>query len=597
MSLYDTRTTYTEHLLGKKNVVGVGEGDGTVVVLVTCKEPLSELSAQDVVEPELDGYPTEVIEVGIIKALCGESCCSCDDNPNSTNHTTGLRPGASVGRQNGSGTGTLGCLVLRDGKLSLLSNNHVIGGNNSAPPGTNITHPGPADSSNRPVVAKLTETVPIVFSSSGNNRLDASVAEITDVSRVVGNDAVKAPVAGLPAVGTVVTKTGRTTGTNTGTVQALNATVTVNYGNSGSARFVGQIVTTEMLSPGDSGSVGHLSDGRPFGLGFAGSSSSSVYNPIGEVFEALQLSLPDADDTEPPLPPGETPPEERPTLQRGDEGPWVELLQNLLRGLGYTIDRFDHAPFGPQTETAVREFQQQQQLPVTGVVDTATWIKLENPDDTPTDPGGKVPEALTKMKDELLAKAFDHGLEGLTFSGIAPSSATAYGYHNSRSRHEAGFTRDGLNDYSIQVPLDKEGDALNFSALDLGSNNSTGRRTTRVLTERLKAATDANDPRVSYLREFYGSLDNETVLGRTHDSLEDDWGSSSADNSHLWHIHLSFFRKYANDPLALAAVLEVLLGLPVDDPPVDPPADPPNERLPELIDELVVLLNELKENL
>lgn len=283
----------SEMLLEKANVIGVGEGDGEVIVFVTQKQPLSALSVGDVVDPELDdGVPTDVVEVGEFKAL-GEV--------EKNNHTSGLRPGASIGRLNAGGTGTLGCLVMKGGELHLLSNNHVIAGNNSTPIGYKITHPGPGDasSSNRKVIGTLAAFVRIDF--GGNNRLDAAIAKVTDFSSVVGNDAIVSPLAPIPAVGTSVIKTGRTTATSTGKVVALNATISVSYGNSGTARFTGQIVTEDMLSPGDSGSVGRLPDGRPFGLGFAGSSTRSIFNPIKEVFDYFSLTLPD--ETPPPPPP------------------------------------------------------------------------------------------------------------------------------------------------------------------------------------------------------------------------------------------------------------------------------------------------------
>lgn len=363
MSLHESKERYTEHLLAKKNVVGVGEGDGEVVVLVRRKEPLSALATEDVVDPEIEGHPTTVLEVGDIEAHAG------------------LRPGASLGLEGRGGTGTLGCLVMHQQKLSLLSNNHVIAGSNSFPVGGAVTHPGPADSSSRAVVARLSDFEPIVFRSDARNTLDAAVAEITDLGSVVGNDAIIFPVSASVSPGTTVMKTGRTTGTSTGEVRAVDVTVRVGYGNSGTARFVGQILTTGMSSPGDSGSVIRLENGRPVGLLFAGSDTSTVANPISSVFERFDLKPPGVQEE-----PGDTPPEDRPDLENGDAGPFVELLQELLRSHGYSIDRFDHAPFGPQTEAAVRDFQSKHGLPVTGVVDTATWLRLENPDPEPEPP-------------------------------------------------------------------------------------------------------------------------------------------------------------------------------------------------------------------
>jgi hypothetical protein len=73
------KTIYEKKLLKLANVVGIGvgfkekEGQLTdqiaIIVNVTEKKPLTELSAQDVIPPELDGVITDVQEVGQIKAL------------------------------------------------------------------------------------------------------------------------------------------------------------------------------------------------------------------------------------------------------------------------------------------------------------------------------------------------------------------------------------------------------------------------------------------------------------------------------------------------------------------------------------------------
>lgn len=71
------------------------------------------------------------------------------------------------------------------------------------------------------------------------------------------------------------------------------------------------------------------------------------------------------------------------TLRRGDSGPEVVRLQELLRARGYpvTVD----GEFGDQTRRAVRAFQSQnldplgQPLVVDGVVGPLTWWSLTNP--------------------------------------------------------------------------------------------------------------------------------------------------------------------------------------------------------------------------
>jgi hypothetical protein len=75
----EVREKYTNELLRKTNVVGVGigykkkEGEKTeipsLVVMVRKKVPLTELDPRDVVPAEIEGVVTDVREVGEIKAL------------------------------------------------------------------------------------------------------------------------------------------------------------------------------------------------------------------------------------------------------------------------------------------------------------------------------------------------------------------------------------------------------------------------------------------------------------------------------------------------------------------------------------------------
>jgi len=74
----------------------------------------------------------------------------------------------------------------------------------------------------------------------------------------------------------------------------------------------------------------------------------------------------------PPPPP---PVENCPRLGRGSRGPAVSRLQQLLNQRGFgpgVVTGF----FGPRTEAAVRAFQAFDRIPVTGIVDVATWVAL-----------------------------------------------------------------------------------------------------------------------------------------------------------------------------------------------------------------------------
>ncbi|SFT82154.1 Cell wall-associated hydrolase, NlpC family [Selenomonas sp. GACV-9] len=65
-----------------------------------------------------------------------------------------------------------------------------------------------------------------------------------------------------------------------------------------------------------------------------------------------------------------------PTLQTGSHGHDVLLLQKKLKTIGYTIRTVDGV-YGDETERAVAEFQRDQKIRVTGIVNNATWRALK----------------------------------------------------------------------------------------------------------------------------------------------------------------------------------------------------------------------------
>ncbi|MDA9912832.1 peptidoglycan-binding protein [Candidatus Nanopelagicales bacterium] len=74
----------------------------------------------------------------------------------------------------------------------------------------------------------------------------------------------------------------------------------------------------------------------------------------------------------PPATPAPSPPADvanYPTLRRGDTSAWVRALQTAL---GIVAD----GDFGPNTETAVRDYQAAAGLPVSGIVTSDTWSRL-----------------------------------------------------------------------------------------------------------------------------------------------------------------------------------------------------------------------------
>ncbi|MCJ7512388.1 MAG: S1 family peptidase [Anaerolineales bacterium] len=324
------KAAYQAVLLAKPNVVGVGTGYRTVgkrltdqvclVTLVRRKVPLAGLEVQALVPTEIDGVPTDVLEVGDLRI----------QKPRDLR----WRPapgGVSISHFRVT-AGTFGCLVRdrRTGVRLILSNNHVLANSNQAVLGDAVLQPGALDggSAEDDQLGRLERFIPIQFNDQpgecsvarsvaavGNalarlvgsrhrlavrrvdpqaaNWVDAAVArplqdawvdeEILEIGRVIGTAA--------PGLGMPVRKSGRTTGLTRGEIQVLDTTVTIGYGDR-QARFDGQIVTSAMSSPGDSGSLLVAGDRlAAVGLLFAGSEQATIHNPIAQVLEALEVSL------------------------------------------------------------------------------------------------------------------------------------------------------------------------------------------------------------------------------------------------------------------------------------------------------------------
>ena len=90
-------------------------------------------------------------------------------------------------------------------------------------------------------------------------------------------------------VGDKVVKSGRTSGTNSGHVTVVHATIKISMGEIGAAMFTDQVLTTRMAQPGDSGSVVLDDNEKVCGLLSAGSDTVSVFARIQNVCEALSV--------------------------------------------------------------------------------------------------------------------------------------------------------------------------------------------------------------------------------------------------------------------------------------------------------------------
>jgi hypothetical protein len=126
-----------------------------------------------------------------------------------------------------------------------------------------------------------------------DNRVDAALAVPVDPNMFTGEIRGIGAVSGTKAanLGQAIRKSGRTTDLTTGTITLLNATVNVAYGSK-TARFTGQIISTPLSQGGDSGSL--IVDGienMAVGLLFAGSPQATIFTPIQEVLDALEINI------------------------------------------------------------------------------------------------------------------------------------------------------------------------------------------------------------------------------------------------------------------------------------------------------------------
>jgi len=95
-----------------------------------------------------------------------------------------------------------------------------------------------------------------------------------------------------------------------------------------------------------------------------------------------------------------------PIVKYGDKGDAVAQAQRALRrtpNLALTVD----GEFGPKTEAATKEFQKQAGLPVTGVVDEATWQALPTGLPMPTLKKGVKGDVVRNLQTILTMGAFD----------------------------------------------------------------------------------------------------------------------------------------------------------------------------------------------
>ncbi|MET9292997.1 hypothetical protein [Streptomyces sp. NPDC003077] len=340
---------------GVKWVDGEPTGEEALLVFVTQKVPESMLPERDVIPRQMDdGTPTDVVAVGHVTAQPQQRMQRSSGTGTAAEPQVGygadgsvlsgslsqplleelgqlgalepqllkrrMRPcpsGFSVGNVQVT-AGTLGSVVYDflpgattnppapglgvPARFYILSNNHVLADSNRAPLGSPVLQPGRFDGGTDPAdrIGTLARFIAIQFAPQvplpqHNNVVDAALAtvEFEDATRQQYFSG--APRAwrrsSMTAVGDLVKKTGRTTNISFGRIISTNATIDVNYGTAGTARFKDQILTTNISAGGDSGSLVTSLDNVAVGLLFAGSSQVTVCNHIENVRALLRVEI------------------------------------------------------------------------------------------------------------------------------------------------------------------------------------------------------------------------------------------------------------------------------------------------------------------
>lgn len=318
MEIGEIKKKYEKKLLRKANVVGVMTGykikgeektdELSIICMVEKKLSKEKLSKRDIVPDIIKDIPTDVIEVGKIRALKIDTKARIRPCPMGTSGGHYLITAGTNGE------------LIKDkstGKICIGTNNHVGANSNDAEIGDSYLQPGPYDGGRIPddVIGQLLRFVPIKFVESpsqssitgfcGNlyniparllgrktrlkpvvaypedNLVDAAMIEVNSEDILAGIIDIGTPKGVRKAkLDMLVQKTGRTTShTVDGVVTGIDATIgPISYGTEKSAYFRDQIVISKkgFSAGGDSGSLILDMDGYAVGKLFAGSDTDNI---------------------------------------------------------------------------------------------------------------------------------------------------------------------------------------------------------------------------------------------------------------------------------------------------------------------------------
>jgi hypothetical protein len=301
--------------------VGIGPGGNPVLNVYIDRDAVNSAEVMRALPQQVRGVGVQIEVTDKFRAMAGKP--PGHGSGGRVSHTSKQTPPIQLGTSGGWSKdlangfccgGTLGSLIHVGTTQYVLSNYHVFesdivaGGNNTvAATGDPIIQPGLIDVNCSVSGAQSVATL-VKKSSLPNSNVDCSIGKI--VSGMVRTDGAILEIGTISsttvgaALSQPVKKSGRTTGLTHSSVSGLNATISVTYDNEcagGTAftkTFSGQIVIanngSKFLNSGDSGSLmveDVATNPHAVGLLFAGSSSSAIANPIGEVLSFLGASM------------------------------------------------------------------------------------------------------------------------------------------------------------------------------------------------------------------------------------------------------------------------------------------------------------------
>ena len=288
--------------IGCKHVGGKKTDVRTIRVYVEEKKDEKDIPKSEMIPKTIKGVKTDVIQRKFVLHPLRLRLADLDVKADTGTYDP-LKGGISIGPcrviDGYIYVGTLGAIVKdnESGDPMLLSNFHVMCVDDAWGTGDTMAQPSRVDGGNCP-----TDGVGELQRASLGGQVDCAVAshtvrgyacEIVEIGEVTGT--------ATAALDMAVRKRGRTTGLTYGTVDTVDLTVKIDYGDGlGIVTLTDQIgievdptKSAQFGDNGDSGSV-VVDDGRKVvGLYFAGNEDGTygVANPIQAVLEALKVSI------------------------------------------------------------------------------------------------------------------------------------------------------------------------------------------------------------------------------------------------------------------------------------------------------------------